>query len=203
MNRRRSRIRARAGRSVPVAAIVAVVGLLVGVGLSQGWWLGPRAPANLPGGRNGIGVGDDAVDTAVRAVLDQDATVITSSTRPRTAQQRGEVYQWTTRTFEIKARGRVSVLVRRLNQRVIPVGGRVLSQTPTAIQVGIRRAGLEAVIDEIRLIPFTPAARVAILFDDAGGSLAHRSEEHTSELQSLAYLVCRLLLEKKKIRMHS
>src|SRR2546425_7809732 len=26
-----------------------------------------------------------------------------------------------------------------------------------------------------------------------------RSEEHTSELQSLAYLVCRLLLEKKKI----
>src|SRR2546425_5006099 len=31
-----------------------------------------------------------------------------------------------------------------------------------------------------------------------GRSLANRSEEHTSELQSLAYLVCRLLLEKKK-----
>src|SRR5687767_15404508 len=28
--------------------------------------------------------------------------------------------------------------------------------------------------------------------------LMARSEEHTSELQSLAYLVCRLLLEKKK-----
>src|SRR2546425_8892764 len=28
--------------------------------------------------------------------------------------------------------------------------------------------------------------------------LQARSEEHTSELQSLAYLVCRLLLEKKK-----
>src|SRR5205823_13588241 len=28
--------------------------------------------------------------------------------------------------------------------------------------------------------------------------LKRRSEEHTSELQSLAYLVCRLLLEKKK-----
>src|SRR2546425_9664985 len=28
--------------------------------------------------------------------------------------------------------------------------------------------------------------------------MAMRSEEHTSELQSLAYLVCRLLLEKKK-----
>src|SRR3712207_8057139 len=28
--------------------------------------------------------------------------------------------------------------------------------------------------------------------------LEHRSEEHTSELQSRQYLVCRLLLEKKK-----
>src|SRR3712207_8445641 len=38
--------------------------------------------------------------------------------------------------------------------------------------------------------------------DDAGGTLrdsqALRSEEHTSELQSRQYLVCRLLLEKKK-----
>src|SRR2546425_5582568 len=30
------------------------------------------------------------------------------------------------------------------------------------------------------------------------GTVLQRSEEHTSELQSLAYLVCRLLLEKKK-----
>src|SRR5687767_15586696 len=30
-----------------------------------------------------------------------------------------------------------------------------------------------------------------------------RSEEHTSELQSLAYLVCRLLLEKKKNTNHT
>src|SRR3712207_8600998 len=29
-----------------------------------------------------------------------------------------------------------------------------------------------------------------------------RSEEHTSELQSRQYIVCRLLLEKKKIRRH-
>src|SRR5438093_3942974 len=33
----------------------------------------------------------------------------------------------------------------------------------------------------------------------ASGSHAARSEEHTSELQSLTNLVCRLLLEKKKI----
>src|SRR3712207_7349237 len=36
----------------------------------------------------------------------------------------------------------------------------------------------------------------------AGGEVvgARRSEEHTSELQSRQYLVCRLLLEKKKIK---
>src|SRR3712207_7388234 len=33
-----------------------------------------------------------------------------------------------------------------------------------------------------------------------GGQRARRSEEHTSELQSRQYLVCRLLLEKKKTK---
>src|SRR3712207_7673552 len=34
--------------------------------------------------------------------------------------------------------------------------------------------------------------------DDPGSPLVSRSEEHTSELQSRQYLVCRLLLEKKQ-----
>src|SRR2546425_3468536 len=37
-----------------------------------------------------------------------------------------------------------------------------------------------------------------VSLSDAQGKGDERSEEHTSELQSLAYLVCRLLLEKKK-----
>src|SRR3712207_6883403 len=37
----------------------------------------------------------------------------------------------------------------------------------------------------------------------AGGRQPGRSEEHTSELQSRQYLVCRLLLEKKKISNYS
>src|SRR5690625_4110179 len=32
-----------------------------------------------------------------------------------------------------------------------------------------------------------------------GSPICHRSEEHTSELQSRGHLVCRLLLEKKKV----
>src|SRR3712207_7570827 len=35
--------------------------------------------------------------------------------------------------------------------------------------------------------------------DDVAAAVETRSEEHTSELQSRQYLVCRLLLEKKKI----
>src|SRR2546425_9411966 len=34
--------------------------------------------------------------------------------------------------------------------------------------------------------------------EELAATVRTRSEEHTSELQSLAYLVCRLLLEKKK-----
>src|SRR2546428_5997313 len=49
-----------------------------------------------------------------------------------------------------------------------------------------------------------PASVRAASDDDCAGfapiraRLAHRSEEHTSELQSRSDLVCRLLLEKKK-----
>src|SRR2546423_8739446 len=45
-------------------------------------------------------------------------------------------------------------------------------------------------------LPRRPA--VARCRDARPGRRSNRSEEHTSELQSLAYLVCRLLLEKKK-----
>src|SRR6266404_9161008 len=54
------------------------------------------------------------------------------------------------------------------------------------------------------LMPSSPRSRSATCCADAdcapsrSGRDAKRSEEHTSELQSLAYLVCRLLLEKKK-----
>src|SRR2546425_11252533 len=53
----------------------------------------------------------------------------------------------------------------------------------------LRDAGIESLLCE------GGGALGAKLWAD---SLVDRSEEHTSELQSLAYLVCRLLLEKKK-----
>src|SRR5437016_9793131 len=54
------------------------------------------------------------------------------------------------------------------------------------IAVGVRQA-----IDRLVAMRETEGARLA-------SDLELRSEEHTSELQSLTNLVCRLLLEKKK-----
>src|SRR2546423_8297982 len=75
------------------------------------------------------------------------------------------------------------------------------------IGAGLRKAALAARVNG-RLVDtsyvIAEDASLAIVTDkDAEGLevIRHstaRSEEHTSELQSLAYLVCRLLLEKKK-----
>src|SRR5205823_13715749 len=43
-----------------------------------------------------------------------------------------------------------------------------------------------------------PVPLAPLITNLSAGQSSKRSEEHTSELQSLAYLVCRLLLEKKK-----
>src|SRR3712207_7568379 len=57
------------------------------------------------------------------------------------------------------------------------------------------RGGLAAG-DRRRLAMLDHGRRLAAV--DGGGLAVLRSEEHTSELQSRQYLVCRLLLEKKK-----
>src|SRR3712207_8998766 len=52
-------------------------------------------------------------------------------------------------------------------------------------------------------LPWQVLAAIAKVESDFGRTMATssaRSEEHTSELQSRQYLVCRLLLEKKKTR---
>src|SRR2546430_11852606 len=46
--------------------------------------------------------------------------------------------------------------------------------------------------------PDAAASRAPLIRIETDRRLGHRSEEHTSELQSQSNLVCRLLLEKKK-----
>src|SRR2546425_4431725 len=76
----------------------------------------------------------------------------------------------------ISARGdRLRALLRELRTRLHHLGRQACLRPPRAAR--------------LRLRPRPPRE---------GGLHPDRSEEHTSELQSLAYLVCRLLLEKKK-----
>src|SRR5687767_15357163 len=86
-------------------------------------------------------------------------------------------------------------------------GRRVLHSFPTRRSSDLEMA--KTIAGPARPSRFVPQAlRVAILPDAVGAligarganikAITERSEEHTSELQSLAYLVCRLLLEKKK-----
>src|SRR3712207_8385346 len=67
-------------------------------------------------------------------------------------------------------------LVRRRARRVDRVGGRLDADHPATGPVEVEREAADAAVE----VPHG------------------RSEEHTSELQSRQYLVCRLLLEKKK-----
>src|SRR3712207_8794310 len=69
--------------------------------------------------------------------------------------------------------------------------------TPVTIPVGdVDPAAVRTVEDDplvlLRQLPPRPIEVYPVLLGEA------RSEEHTSELQSRQYLVCRLLLEKKK-----
>src|SRR3712207_8761783 len=70
----------------------------------------------------------------------------------------------------------------------------VLTQSELRVRAGPdglhffdRRTGLNVLLDEVQVDP--------ALWAEAPRQV--RSEEHTSELQSRQYLVCRLLLEKK------
>src|SRR5256885_3544156 len=66
---------------------------------------------------------------------------------------------------------------------------RSVSVLPTPLDTGDQAAPFQCTT-----VPTSPTAQ---------SSLAERSEEHTSELQSPCNLVCRLLLEKKKYIYHA
>src|SRR5207244_10447462 len=82
-------------------------------------------------------------------------------------------------------------------------GSRVLVPFRTKSLVGVvvefaENAPEDAKVREIaRVLDIFPALTPKLI--ELANWIAHRSEEHTSELQSPDHLVCRLLLEKKNI----
>src|SRR5437016_7215199 len=82
-----------------------------------------------------------------------------------------------------------------LRQCIEPLG---LTITQAAAALGVTRTTLSELVNGKRGISPEMAVRLSKVFGGSPESLERRSEEHTSELQSLTNLVCRLLLEKKK-----
>src|SRR2546425_6306940 len=75
---------------------------------------------------------------------------------------------------------------------------------PELAKVATTEVAADAIVEGEVMDPGLVSEAIRGLFSTAGvkqrSVVTARSEEHTSELQSLAYLVCRLLLEKKKKR---
>src|SRR5258708_31716372 len=68
---------------------------------------------------------------------------------------------------------------------------------------GALRADAERARGQLRGLQQPRPRHPGRLEEEGGGVGIHRSEEHTSELQSPDHLVCRLLLEKKKKMRHN
>src|SRR2546425_7103050 len=77
-----------------------------------------------------------------------------------------------------------------------PLVGLATAATVIASQALI--SGAFSLTHQAIQLGYAPRLRVVYTAKAVRGQIYMRSEEHTSELQSLAYLVCRLLLEKKK-----
>src|SRR5258705_6972163 len=103
----------------------------------------------------------------------------------------GEVYQ-----FEIRGAGYSPMALRRLLQWTVAPK---LKLTPGVADVNIYGGQMptyEVQVSAEALRPY--GVTMAPVYNALGRNLNLRSEEHTSELQSLRHLVFRLLLEKKK-----
>src|SRR5947209_13245942 len=77
------------------------------------------------------------------------------------------------------------------------------TSTRRYIKMGAKNGIMESTTDAVELgarktTPMTISAIMMGITTKNWSCCASRSEEHTSELQSRQYLVCRLLLEKKK-----
>src|SRR3712207_7106530 len=83
-----------------------------------------------------------------------------------------------------------------------------LFRSPPVLGTAVQHVVEAALADDrVQLAADAGVAQQLLHVEQAAGAavdrvlaLARRSEEHTSELQSRQYLVCRLLLEKKKHR---
>src|SRR2546425_3821317 len=93
-------------------------------------------------------------------------------------------------TTKTKARGRL----RRIEGQVQGLQ-RMIAADAYCVDVLLQISAVQGALEQVQKLLVGRHIESCVADAFRSGS---RSEEHTSELQSLAYLVCRLLLEKKK-----
>src|SRR2546425_6416395 len=92
----------------------------------------------------------------------------------------------------------MDLIEQRTGQPGVNVFKQALSNVKPALEVKSRRVGGATYQVPVEVRPERRTALGMRWLIQYSRARRERSEEHTSELQSLAYLVCRLLLEKKK-----
>src|SRR5438445_2150772 len=98
------------------------------------------------------------------------------------------------RALDLLSPRAIAALMNREDRRAVLAVGRVRSAIASAVRmiVGALRGG-----GRLFFVGAGTSGRLGVL---EAAECPPRSEEHTSELQSRQYLVCRLLLEKTKVR---
>src|SRR2546425_10716602 len=118
----------------------------------------------------------------------------------RTPSEAGASWRLPTRRCPFRAMPRRRIPIRRADRsrrlaRALTLAALVALTTPAGAHVvldaDVAQPMLAAIAADLKTTRDAPV-------DEGRAEAWYRSEEHTSELQSLAYLVCRLLLEKKK-----
>src|SRR5699024_207366 len=79
----------------------------------------------------------------------------------------------------------------------------VLSEADVSSHIGLIATGDSFIAGQDKIDAIKSVFPQVLAVEMEGAAIAQRSEEHTSELQSRFDLVCRLLLEKKNIKLCS
>lgn len=116
-------------------------------------------------------VEDRDVDVAVRKALRRIGSMHEAAAHDTSALQDGRQIRWHMRTMEVRLSGRLEEAVAVLGKEVEGAGGKVISRSSSVVRVGLVYDGLPLITHEVRFVLIRPQAKVAIIFDDAGGSL--------------------------------
>lgn len=165
-----------AASTVLIGLAVLLLGLGLGISLSRSslWRVSTPVPLPAPSApvpTAPLAIDDPSLDAALRRAISEIGTVVRDTQQDQTAQQGSQQLRWHLHVIDVQTQGNAAGALKTLGQEVERAGGKVFSRLPTGIRVGVQREGRIFVTHEIRVVPSRAQIRVAIIFDDAGGSL--------------------------------